>query len=86
MNKTKSILVCLAVIGVVFVGLKLTKQTPQATQAKSLTVPGIDPMVYCFRMLTSDRFLNKRTSQIARGISFDEKTMCPFPFRTIFDI
>jgi len=38
MNKTKSILVCLAVIGVVFAGLKLFRQGPQATQAKSLTV------------------------------------------------
>ena len=38
MSKAKSILVCLAVIGVVFVGLKLFKQGPQATQAKSLTV------------------------------------------------
>ena len=38
MNKAKSILVCLAVIGVVFVGLKLSKQTPQATQAKSLII------------------------------------------------
>ena len=38
MNRTKSILVCLAVIGVVLVGLKLFRQGPQATQAKSLTV------------------------------------------------
>ncbi len=38
MNKTKSILVCLFVIGVVFVGLKLFKQGPQTCQAKQLTV------------------------------------------------
>ena len=38
MNKTKSILVGLAVIGIVFTGLKLFKQTPQACQAKQLTV------------------------------------------------
>jgi NitT/TauT family transport system substrate-binding protein len=38
MNKTKSFLVCLAVIGVVFVGLKLFKQGPQTTQAKQLTI------------------------------------------------
>ena len=38
MNKTKSILVCLVLIVAVFVGLKLFKQGPQATQAKSLTV------------------------------------------------
>ena len=38
MNGKKSILVCLVVVSVIFVGIKLAKQRPRTVRAKSLTI------------------------------------------------